>query len=121
VSNENHNHNNRYIAKPMVLEAISGTHGIMSDIAKKLDSTWDTARKYVNKWSETAQAFQNERERITDLAENVIITGIKSGDKEDSKFWLKTIGKSRGFVEKQQQELSGDIVYKVQEAKFPEE
>lgn len=95
---------NQYTAAQFIA-AIPGTGGIISAIAENVGCTWDTAKKYIFEYSTIKQAYDNECERVTDLAESVLIKSIKSGDSADAKWWLTRKGKGRGFVERQ--ELTG--------------
>jgi len=97
------------ITEAKTLEAIKGTAGIISTIAKRLGVSWGTAEIYIKKWDTTMRAFQDEREGILDMAEATILTAIKSGDTGSAKWLLSTIGKKRGFTEKQEIEISGEL------------
>ena len=89
-----------------VLAAIEGSAGIMTPVANKLGCDWRTAQKYVNKWAQTRQAFDNEQEKILDMAESVLFRNIKGGDSRDAKWVLSKKGKSRGYGESL--EVTGD-------------
>jgi hypothetical protein len=85
-----------------VLKAIKGSGAVMSTIAKRLDCAWYTARKYVNKWDATKQAYEDEEQMILDLAESKIYESINNGNTQDAKWLLATKGKKRGFTERQE-------------------
>ncbi len=90
-------------SKDRVLVAITDTYGIVSQIARKLDNcAWHTAWKYVNRWEETRQAYQDENERSLDYTEGQMLARIKDGDSSMIKFHLMTKGKHRGYVERQE-------------------
>jgi len=106
----------RNFTKEQVLKAIEGTAGIMSTVASRLQCEWHTAQSYVDKWVCTQEAFKNERERVLDLAESVLIQNIRlmskvqteSGeivDTGDAKWMLSRMGKHRGYAERT--EVSG--------------
>ena len=90
------------VKKATVIEAIRGTGGIVSQIAKRLSVDWSTARKYINAWDETKKAFEDERETILDMAESTIFKSVKEGNSQDAKWVLSTLGKNRGFSERQE-------------------
>lgn len=84
-----------------IIKAIKGSGGIITSIANKLGCAWDTANKAVNKNERTRTAYKNEKEQILDLSENVVYESIKSGNTQDAKWVLATLGKRRGFGETQ--------------------
>ena len=90
-------------SKQQVLAAIPDSYGIVSQIARKLNNcAWHTAWKYVNRWEETRQAYQDENERSLDFTEGQLLARIKDGDSSMIKFHLMTKGKHRGYVERQE-------------------
>ena len=92
-----------------VLEAITDSGGIVSTVAKKLGVSWGTARKYIQSWPETVQAFEDETEKILDMAESVLYSSIREGSSQDAKWILATKGKRRGFSEKHEIQHSGEL------------
>lgn len=54
--------------KQQVLDAVKNSAGVMEYVAIKLNCTWRTARKYVDKWVETKDAFDHEECRLHALA-----------------------------------------------------
>ena len=91
--------------KASVLVAIKGSGGIVSIVAQRLGVQWNTAKKYIDKWEETKQAYTDEMEAILDLAEGKVYESIKEGNTQDAKWLLATKGKRRGFTERH--ELTG--------------
>ena len=80
----------RRYTKKQVLEAISGSGGVMSAVQQKLGcKSWATARKYVEKWADTREAWETENSHADDLAQSVIINDIKSGNVQTAKWWLE--------------------------------
>ena len=94
----------RGFKQAQVLTAIKGSAGIMSTIARRLDCDWTTAKKYVNKWDKTRQAFADEDEAIIDLAESILYKSIRAGDTRDAK-WL--LSKRRKAKYSERQEVTG--------------
>ncbi len=94
--------------KEIVLEAIKGSGAITQVIAGRLKCSWDTARKYINKWEETRIAYKNEEEIILDMCESAIYNSIKDGNTQDAKWMLVMRAKRRGYVEKYELEHTGD-------------
>lgn len=94
-----------------VLLAIEDSGGIMSNVARRLNCTWDTAKAYCLKWDETKQALLNEKETVLDIAENTLLDKIKEGDEQSAKWYLSKIGKLRGYGDSLAIEGGIQIVY----------
>lgn len=91
-----------------MLEAISGSQGLVSKIQKKLEAatketwSWETVRNYLDKWPECEEAIKAEKESMLDLAENNIFKELVAGDSKTSKWYLRMKGKDRGYIETQE-------------------
>ena len=96
-----------------VLEAIKGSGGIMSAIARRLDVTWYTAKKYVEKWQATREALLAEMESVKDIAESTLIKSIQSGNTQDAKWYLSKKAKDRGFADRIEVEGRNETVITV--------
>ena len=83
-----------------VLEAIRGSAGLTSPVARKLDCAWHTAKKYIEKWETTRRAFANEGEQVIDFAEQKVIEAMRDGDGPMLRWYLSTKGKHRGYTER---------------------
>lgn len=103
---------NQYKASEFI-EAIPGTGGIISTIARRVGCDWHTAKKYIDTYPTVNRAYEDERERVTDLAESVLVQNIKLAykkqedtkepvDSSDAKWYLTRKGKSRGYTERQE-------------------
>lgn len=87
-----------------VKKAIDGCYGVLSTVARRCDVTRAAIYKFINKPKnkDIASLIKKDGERIIDIAENKLFESIKGGDKKDIQFFLKTKGKDRGYVEKQE-------------------
>lgn len=90
-------------------KAIEDSSGIISIIAKRLNCQWHTCKKYIEMYDETKQALKDEIEKNIDKAENIIMSALNEGDIQTAKWYLQTIGKQRGYSEKQEIEHSGGV------------
>ena len=88
-----------------VIDALRKTRGLISLAATALGCEPQTVRSYVKRYPTVATALREERERMTDIAEASLYQQIKDGQGWAVCFYLKTIGKERGYVERQ--EVSG--------------
>lgn len=92
--------------KEQVKKAIAGSGGIISTIATRLRCDWHTADAYIEK-HDLQQELSNESESILDMTEGMLIQNIQDGDPASIFFMLKTKGKKRGYVERQ--EIAADV------------
>ena len=76
-----------YSAKKFI-QAIPGSGGVISTIAKRVGCDWHTAKKYVTEYATVKNAYDNECETVDDKAESNIIESINDGNIGDSKWWL---------------------------------
>ena len=88
-----------YTAKQFI-DAMPGTGGIVSLIAKRIGCNWHTADKYIKRMPSVRAAYQDECESILDLAEAKTIEAIKDGDGQMIRNYLSTKGKHRGYSER---------------------
>lgn len=97
------------------IEAIPGTGGIISTIAKRVGCAWDTAKRYIDRYATVRRAYENECEKVTDLAEEIVIGSIKKGDLPTAKWYLVMKGRPRGYVQTQhnENENAGEITIRV--------
>ena len=94
-----------------VIEAISGTGGIKSTIAKRLDVTRWTVDNYLERWKTVKEAYNEEREKIVDMAETKLLEKIRGGDYPAIRFFLMTQAKDRGYTERQEiTGADGDVI-----------
>lgn len=94
-----------------ILEAIKGSGGIMSTIARKLGVTWHTADSWIRESGELMEALKDEKETILDMAESTLLQKIKEGDEQSAKWYLSKIGKLRGYGDSVAIEGGIQIVY----------
>ena len=90
-----------------IIEAIKGSAGIISTIAKKLGVEWHTAEKYINLYPTVKKAYQDEAERILDMSESVILESISAKDIPSAKWYLTKKGKQRGYGDETDINLKG--------------
>jgi transposase-like protein len=88
-----------------MIKALEESKGLIAPAARALGCSRDTIRKYLDEYGEVAQAKLDQREAVTDMAENSLYEAIRRGEAWAVCFYLKCQGKSRGYVERA--ELTG--------------
>ena len=76
-----------YKAKQFI-EAIKGSGGIISEIARRVGCDWHTAKIWIDNKPTVGQAYHDECEAVNDLATGVIVKAIKSNDIGNSKLFI---------------------------------
>ena len=91
------------------INAIPGSGGIITTIAGRVGCSWHTAKKYIETMPTVKAAYDDECESVLDMAEGVLLKGIKSGDTSDAKWYLSRKGKRRGYADKLELDHDGDM------------
>lgn len=97
------------ISDEEILSAIKDSAGIIHTIAKRLNVCWHTAKKLTEKTEDIKLAYEDEKQKIIDLAESTVINAINSQDVQTAKWYLGLIGRDRGYGEKLELEHSGQV------------
>ena len=108
----------RKVSNERFLAAIPGTGGLHTVIAKKLGIDRHTVSDYIKRDPMLAAAVAEEVESTLDKVESVFINACLGKDIQACMFYLKTKGKSRGYTEKVEQEVSSKqpLIVKLNEA-----
>lgn len=104
-----------------IKKAIEDSGGNVQLIAQRLGCAWHTAKSYIEKFPETKLAYENEEESVLDLAESKLIENISDNDNTAIIFYLKTKGKKRGYVERQEVEHAGEVTIQLTQKERLEE
>jgi hypothetical protein len=95
----------RYTAK-QVADALTETKGMMFIAAQRLGCTHQTIRNYCARYPSVREVVEAQKGQMVDLAELKLWQSIQNGEAWGITLCLKTIGKDRGYVERQ--ELTGE-------------
>ena len=96
------------LTKEQVLNAIKGSAGLITTIQKRLSAevehnlSWPCTKEYTEKWAETREAMEAERQTTLDVAEGTIVKEIYGNNVEVAKWYLRMKGKERGYIETQE-------------------
>lgn len=83
-----------------IQNAILKANGLVSVTAKILGCKAKTIYNYIDKYPQLKDTLQEARNKTLDLAENKLFELINEKDKTAIIFFLKTIGRSRGYIER---------------------
>ena len=70
-------------------KAIPGSGGIIATIAKRVGCSWHTAQAFIRDVPALAQMYEDEANKVDDLAESVVINAMKRNDVASAKWWLE--------------------------------
>lgn len=94
------------------LEAIEGSGGLVSLIAKRLGISWNMTKNRIGQSARLVRAYNDECERMLDKAEKTIFDCFEdeSGQVKlgAARFYLQTKGRLRGYAETEKKD-EGEI------------
>jgi len=90
------------------LEQLENKEGNISQVCKSISIDRSTFYKWIQQNQHFKKEYEHVRENLIDDVESSLMKNIKGGDTIATIFFLKTRAKHRGYVEKQQLELSVD-------------
>ena len=93
------------ITKKKIVNAIVDSGGIMNVIAKRCGCCYMTIFRKLRKWPDLKELLELEKEKTLDMAESQLIKKIENGDNTMIIFYMKTKGKSRGYIERSEHEI----------------
>ena len=90
-----------------VIELIDKHHGNLSVVSRALHVSRQTVYKFLSTHPTVQDALDEARERMIDNVESALYNQALGDNVTAQIFFLKTQGKKRGYVERQEHELSG--------------
>ena len=103
----------RTVSKEKLVECCRRSNGILSVVSTMLGVSWHTAEKYIKACPEAQEAFSDAKEMVKDVAESALLRILNNPNHprhfDAVTFALKTQGKDRGYTEKIENEVSGDL------------
>ncbi len=83
-----------------VSQAIIKAKGILSVAADLLGCSRRTIYNYIQKYKTVKDVAEDQKEKTTDWVFNKLLMAIKKDNLTAIMFYLKTVGKDRGFTER---------------------
>jgi len=88
--------------KKMLIEAMEKCHGIVSDACKSVGVSRVTYYEYYKNDVKFKKSIDEIEGTVLDFVENKLFEKIDKGDVTCIIFYLKTKGKNRGYIERQE-------------------
>jgi len=92
-----------------IIEALKKTGGNVTLSAKMLGIDGRSLRDRIEKSERLQQVRDYERNTLVDIAEGNVRRALLNGDIDSSWKMLRTLGKKRGYTEKEEVEVSGGL------------
>lgn len=93
-----------------VVTALNETKGLPAVAAEKLGCTASTIYNYAKRYEAVREALTHQKEKRLDITEGQLWSLINAGNVTAIIFYLKTQGKHRGYVERQEIQVSGEDI-----------
>ncbi len=92
----------------VMAEALRQSKGLIFVASRKLTCSPITIRSYAKKFAVVRQAIEEERGYLVDTGELALNKAVLAGEGWAVCFLLKTLGKDRGYVERQEIRHAGE-------------
>ena len=105
---ENNNNNiskKRQQTCARIIEALKETKGLLTLAARKAGVSYSTVNRYAREFPSVQEAVREAKESLLDFAEGKLYEQMSKSNLTAIIFYLKTQGKGRGYIERQ--ELTG--------------
>lgn len=90
-----------------VAKAIRQAKGILAVAARNLGCHRTTVYSYLKKYASVRAAYDEARETNIDFVEGQLMAAINRGSVPAIMFFLRTVGRNRGYIERQEIEHRG--------------
>ena len=98
----NNMNESRHIKKESILKALESSLGVVTVACKKADIPRSTYYKWLKEDKDFALAVEDIENIALDFAESQLHSQIGDGNTSATIFYLKTKGKKRGYIERQE-------------------
>jgi len=94
-------HTKKEVNKKAILEALEKSLGVVTTAVKLVGISRSTFYKWIEEDQDFAKKVKDIENITLDFAESQLHTQIKDGSTSATIFYLKTKGKKRGYIERQ--------------------
>ena len=98
-----------HIKKKAIIASLEQTLGVVTTACTKADIPRSTFYKWYNEDEEFKKEVDEIQNITLDFAESQLFKQIKENNTTATIFYLKTKGKNRGYIERQEIQHSGEI------------
>ena len=105
---------NTDITKKAMLEALEKSLGIVTSACKSVDISRETHYRWLREDADYKAAVDALSDVALDFAESQLHKQIKDGNSTATIFFLKTKGKKRGYVERQELDVSTGKMFQIE-------
>ena len=105
---------NTDITKKAMLEALEKSLGIVTSACKSVDISRETHYRWLREDADYKAAVDSLTDVALDFAESQLHKQIKDGNSTATIFFLKTKGKKRGYVERQELDVSTGKMFQIE-------
>lgn len=96
--------------KKALLKALEKSLGIVTTACRSVGIARDTFYRYLKEDEDFAKAAKDVDNIALDFAESILLQNIRDRKEASTIFYMKTKGRCRGYIEKQELEHSGKII-----------
>lgn len=86
----------------LIVDSLLANNGLIAAAARQLGCSPETIRRRARRSKTIQQAISDGRERLLDKTEEKLVAAIENGEPWAIALVLKTLGKDRGYVERQE-------------------
>jgi hypothetical protein len=105
---------NNDILKKAMLEALEKSLGVVTSACKTVDISRETHYRWLREDADYKAAVEALSDVALDFAESQLHKQIKEGNSTATIFYLKTKGKKRGYIERQEVEVASGKMFQIE-------
>jgi hypothetical protein len=105
---------NNDILKKAMLEALEKSLGVVTSACKTVDISRETHYRWLREDADYKAAVEALSDVALDFAESQLHKQIKEGNSTATIFFLKTKGKKRGYIERQEVEVASGKMFQIE-------
>jgi len=105
---------NKDITKKAMLDALEKSLGVVTAACKSVDIARETHYRWMREDADYKAAVEEIGDVAIDFAESQLHKQIKEGNSTATIFFLKTKGKKRGYVERQEVDVNTGKLFQIE-------